>query len=123
MTATVEKVASDQKEGTDRYVADLERKAADAAKAGRPQCTGALAVLSTTPTLGSCAKGPGQAVLERDLPATPDSRPVPAPDCRKGDNPKAKLAKTLYALEEANDRIVEGRNWYDGVRRDYRGPE
>jgi hypothetical protein len=68
-----------------------------------------------------CAKGPGQAVLERELPAPPDSllRTVPAPPIAKGDDPKARLAQTRDALDEANGRIVNGRAWYEGVRKDF----
>jgi hypothetical protein len=46
-------------------------------------------------------------------------RPVGAPPVARGDDPKARLAQTRDALEEANGRLVAGRAWYEGVRESY----
>lgn len=61
--------------------------------------------------------------IGRQLPETPDwLRPVPPPAIRTGMDARTLAARTMGALDQANDRLSEGRAWYERVKRQHAEP-
>ena len=83
---------------------------------------GAIAA-SALMTLSACVASTTPEPPRPILPVAPSTfgAPVPVPAVRKGDNPKAVLARALGALRTANDRLEADREFYDDVRRDASG--
>ncbi len=80
-----------------------------------------LALLATV-TLGGCQTN-GNAPVNRTLPPAADVvlDPVPAPLIRKGDDARVAWKKEEAARIEANERLVESREIYEGIAQKYEG--
>ena len=58
--------------------------------------------------------------IGRQLPEIPDwLRPVPPPAIRAGMDARTLAARAIGALDQANDRLSEGRAWYERVKRQH----
>ena len=76
-----------------------------------------LLALLLAMTCAGCASHPAPAPLARDLPPPAAfMAPVKDPSAKLTDDARARLAVTRDALREANERLSNSRDWYEGVR-------
>lgn len=64
-----------------------------------------------------CATYPGKHTLP---PAPAYMAPVAPPKVSTGDDARLVAGKALAGLNEANKRIVDGRSWYDALRKRFK---
>lgn len=65
-------------------------------------------------TLSACAHSPAE------LPPSPSFlAPVQEPPIRAGEDARIVVGRYIIALDEANDRLDAGRQWYETVRETY----